>query len=162
MIFGRPSGSSRMPAVTIEVPPPPPMPTMPAMSSRDSRKRAKASPIAATAVPRSSVPSTACVPSGWKAATSPALMSVAIEALAGADIDVHHGRAGAGDRAGQEGEFLALGVGRSDGEDAFHGFPLPLFAVACNATCHKSCIFGDMLGQFAGNLCNWLDQMIFL
>ena len=43
MIFGRPSGSSRMPAVTIEVPPPPPMPMMPAMSSARRDEAAKAS-----------------------------------------------------------------------------------------------------------------------
>ena len=35
MILGRPSGSARMPAVMIDVPPPPPMPMMPAMSLRD-------------------------------------------------------------------------------------------------------------------------------
>ena len=75
MSFGRPSGSRRMPAVTIEVPPPPPMPTTPAMSPRPAMKAAKAAPIAATAAPRSSSPSTASAPSGWCAATSAAVTS---------------------------------------------------------------------------------------
>ncbi len=35
--FGNPIGSLRIPAVTIEVPPPPPMPTTPAMSLRPAR-----------------------------------------------------------------------------------------------------------------------------
>ena len=34
MSFGTPIGSARMPAVTIEVPPPPPMPTIAADVSR--------------------------------------------------------------------------------------------------------------------------------
>ena len=42
--FGTPKGSSRMPAVTIEVPPPPPMPTIAARSLRVRRKAAKAGP----------------------------------------------------------------------------------------------------------------------
>ena len=55
MILGRPSGSSRMPAVTIEVPPPPPMPTMPAMSSAGSdeaRRRLRPLPPRRAAVVR--------------------------------------------------------------------------------------------------------------
>ena len=72
MILGRPSGSSRIPAVTIEVPPPPPMPMMPAMSSRPAMNRWKAAAIAATARPRSPEASASAVPSGPNAATSAA------------------------------------------------------------------------------------------
>lgn len=62
MTFGSPSGSLRMPAVIIDVPPPPPMPTTPATSSRAGRNLAKASPMAAIAVPRSLPESTAAAP----------------------------------------------------------------------------------------------------
>ena len=63
--FGKPIGSTRMPAVTIDVPPPPPMPTTPATSLREAIKRAKASPMAATAVPRSDADRIGSAPAGW-------------------------------------------------------------------------------------------------
>ena len=77
MSFGTPNGSSRMPALTIDVPPPPPMPTIASTSGSVRAKAAKAAPMPATAVPRSSPPRTAAVPSGWCAATSAAETSVA-------------------------------------------------------------------------------------
>ena len=63
MSFGVPTGSARMPGVISAVPPEPPMPISPATSSRAAMKRAKASAMAATAVPRSPV-NTAAVPPG--------------------------------------------------------------------------------------------------
>ena len=69
MIFGRPIGSLRMPAVMIEGPPPPPMPMIPAISLRVMMNAAKAAAIPATATPRS-VPSSN--PGGPKLAISAA------------------------------------------------------------------------------------------
>ena len=50
---GSPIGSFRIPAETIEVPPPPPMPIIPAISSRVVTNRSKAAIMPATAGPRS-------------------------------------------------------------------------------------------------------------
>ena len=118
MIFGRPSGSRRMPAVTIAVPPPPPMPMMPAMSLRVSMKRAKASAIAATAAPRSSPPSTARGAVGVMTGDFGGRYVDAHRRPARADVDAQHLDAGGRDRIGEKGELVALGVGRADHVDA--------------------------------------------
>ena len=124
MIFGRPSGRRRMPAVTIAVPPPPPMPMMPAMSPRLSMKRAKASVIAATATPRSSPPSTAAGRRrGDEPATSDAVDVDMHGRPARADVDAQHLDAGGGDRIGQKGELVALGVRRAHHVDALAHHP---------------------------------------
>ena len=61
--FGTPTGSARMAGVTSAVPPEPPRPMMPAISARAVMKRAKASAMAVTALPRSPV-KTASAPPG--------------------------------------------------------------------------------------------------
>ena len=62
--FGVPTGSSRKPCATMAVPPEPPMPSAPTTSLRlRAIHRAKATPMAATAVPRSPV-NTAASPPG--------------------------------------------------------------------------------------------------
>ena len=55
MSLGTPKGRARMPAVTMAVPPPPPIPMTASRSLRVGRNAAKASAMAVTAVPRSSV-----------------------------------------------------------------------------------------------------------
>ena len=121
MILGRPSGSARMPAVTIDVPPPPPMPMMPAMSSRVAMKRAKAAAMAATAAPRSLDAERVAGAVGmmrrdfgcgdirprWSARVVPTSTQ-------------HRRAAGGRDPLGEKGEFLALGVGGADDVDPLH------------------------------------------
>ena len=122
MSFGRPSGSSRMPDVTIEVPPPPPMPIMPAMSSagrheaREGRGHGGDRP---PAVARAERFLRACRPC---LATSAAATSGLIVGVVGADIDDDRRQPPAAAIAGEIGEFLALRVGRADDVDALHNF----------------------------------------
>lgn len=67
IIFGNPTGSSRIAGVMSAVPPDPPSPMIPA-TSRSARKLRKANDISVIAVPRSPV-KTASAPAGWQAAT---------------------------------------------------------------------------------------------